>query len=42
MTNRIDILKAEIATKQAELKTLETSKENTENEFDEIIKSATR
>lgn len=42
MDNRINTLKTEIAERQAELKTLETSKENNENEFDEIIKSATR
>lgn len=42
MANRIEQLKTEIAERQAELKKLETSKENSKNEIDEIIKIATR
>lgn len=40
--DRINTLKKEIAERQAELKTLETSNQTKENEMDEIIKKATR
>lgn len=40
--DRINTLKKEIADLEAELKTLETSKQTKESQYDEIIKSATR
>lgn len=40
--DRINTLKKEIADREAELKTLETSKQTKENEMDEIIKNAIR